>query len=384
MKRSSHAHLPVLALTHPGMRGKNNEDRYAITAFHWGDAAQTPGLLAVLCDGIGGHRAGEVAAEMAVNLITAYVLENGDALQPLDLLEQAITAASRAIHEQARTSRERNGMGATCACALILAERLYIASVGDSRVYLLRGGHYHQLTTDHTWIQEALQRGVLTPNQVVGHPNTHVIRRFLGSPSPPQVDLRLRLDGEEDDQLALANQGMPLQQGDLILLTSDGLTDLVRDDEICAALQNRPLQPAAQSLIDLANQRGGHDNISLLVIEAIPGALPQPTPAMKPRRWWLAGCAAGLILLLAAGGLVSRLWLAGGDDRPIPAASPTAALVQTITAPPDATRPPAALQITPTLPVLPIPQNSPGAEQPRQNRTGQPTLTPWPTYTPMP
>lgn len=380
MKRSQHAHLPVLALTHPGMRGKNNEDRYAITAFRLGNAARTPGLLAVLSDGIGGHRAGEVAAEMAVNLITAYVLENGDMMEPLALLERAITTASQAIYEQARASRERNGMGATCACVLILAERLYVASVGDSRVYLLRGGRYQQLTTDHTWIQEALSRGVLTPDQVAGHPNTHVIRRFLGSPNPPQADLRLRLDDEEDDQQAIANQGLLLQEGDLILLTSDGLTDLVRDDEICAALQERPLQPVAQSLIDLANQRGGHDNISLVLIEAIPGALPQPIPVMKARRLWLAGCAAALILLLVAGGLISRLWLAGGGDRPAPTPIPTAGLIATL---PEATQTPPALQVSPTLPVLPPPQNQPTRGLPSPG-VQEPTLTPWPTYTPIP
>ncbi|MEN4013847.1 MAG: protein phosphatase 2C domain-containing protein [Bellilinea sp.] len=381
MKRTHRAHLPVLALTHPGMRGKNNEDCYAITAFRMEAEPETPGLLAVLSDGIGGHRAGEVAAEMAVNLITAYVLENGETMEPLALLDQAITAASRAIHEQARADRERNGMGATCACALILANRLYIASLGDSRVYLLRGGQLLQLTTDHTWIQEALARGILNPEQAAGHPNTHVIRRFLGSPTPAQVDLRMRLSGNEDDQQALSNQGMSLQDDDLVLLTSDGLTDLVRDEEIAAALQNLPLHTAAQNLIDLANQRGGHDNISLVLIETIPHALLQPAPIRETRRWWLAGCAASLVILLLAAGLVSRLWIFDGD-RPALSASPTAAFVQPSPAM-SATPTPVLPLGSPTPPRLPTPLNQPARTLPSPG-LGEPSLTPWPTYTPMP
>ena len=108
-------------------------------------------------------------------------------------------------------------MGATCACAWLVGERLYTATVGDSRVYLLRGERIQRVSTDHTWIQEALERGVLRPEQISGHPNAHIIRRYLGSPVAPEVDLRLRVSGEESDEQALANQGTLLLPGDRVL-----------------------------------------------------------------------------------------------------------------------------------------------------------------------
>ncbi|MFN7035231.1 MAG: PP2C family protein-serine/threonine phosphatase [Bellilinea sp.] len=377
MIRSQQAHLPVIALTDPGMRGKNNEDRYGIVALRQKQPDSPPALLAVLADGIGGHRAGEVAAEMTVNLIAGYALENGDHLPPTTLLEEAITTASRTIFEQAQTNREKNGMGATCACVYIVGDRLYTASVGDSRIYLLRNGAIHQLTTDHTWVQEALERGLISPEQAAHHPNTHVIRRFLGSPTPPQVDLRLRLNGGESDEQARDNQGLRLREGDRLLLCSDGLTDLVRDEEILAAVESQPARQAAESLIELANRRGGHDNITLILVEVPPGSLPQPKPAVR-RRWWLWGCI-GLLMVALLGGLLGggALWLLNRIE-PSPAALPL------VTQPPLSSPPvllPAGSQIaSPTPPALPIPAQSVTPAPPALNDEATPT--PWPTYTP--
>lgn len=295
MIRSQHAHLPVVALTDPGLRGKNNEDRFGILALRQEEADSPPALLAVLADGIGGHRAGEVAAEMTVNLIAGYVLENGDKLPPPALLEEAITTASTTIYEQAQANRERKGMGATCACVYVLGDRLYTASVGDSRIYLLRGGAIHQLTTDHTWIQEALERGLIDPQDARHHPNMHVIRRYLGSTLPPRPDLRLRLRPDETDAQAEANQGAAIQAGDVFLLCTDGLTDLVTDEEIEAILSDHGLEAAAQTLIDLACQRGGHDNITVVLI-AVPAHF-RPPRLDSRLRLWLIGAAMGVILL---------------------------------------------------------------------------------------
>ncbi|GIV62671.1 MAG: PP2C family serine/threonine-protein phosphatase [Chloroflexota bacterium] len=379
MIRSQHAHLPVIALTDPGMRGKNNEDRFGIVALRQDKPDSPPALLAVLADGIGGHRAGEVAAEMTVNLIAGYVLENGDHLPPTNLLEEAITSASIIIYEQAQSNREKNGMGATCACVFILGDRLYTANVGDSRIYLLRNGAIHQLTTDHTWIQEALERGLISPEQALHHPNNHVIRRFLGSPTPPQVDMRLRLNGGESDEQALENQGLRLREGDRLLLCSDGLTDLVSDSEILSALESQPPRQAAESLIRLANQRGGHDNITLLIIEVPPGSLTQPEPKIL-RRWWLWGCI-GLLLVALLGGLLGggALWLL---NRPEPSSTLPPAMTQ-----PTASSPAAPLStpdqvLSPTLPAVLIPaQTITSAAPPSPNEAATPT--PWPTYTPQ-
>lgn len=383
MKRIEHSHLPVAALSHPGMRGKNNEDRYGVLALQQEDPAKTPALLAVLSDGIGGHRAGEVAADMAVNLINAYVLENGEQVSPPQVLQQAIQTASLAIREQARANHQQEGMGATCACAYILGSRLYTANVGDSRIYLLRRGILRQLTSDHTWIKEALEQGVLTPEQAQGHPNTHVIRRFLGSPQPPEVDIRLWLNGSESDSQAAANQGTRLQPGDTLLLCSDGLTDLVADEEIAVALHDQPLTPAAAGLIDLANQRGGHDNITLILIQ-VPLLAEKPAPSA--RRWLVTGC---LVLILVAGlaGLVIPAVL-GLFERGQPTPTALVSPQNRLSPAPPLIIPQQSPAVTALLPTprqsLPLPV-SPTPVSPANTRTPDgPTLTPWPTNTRLP
>ena len=374
MKRVHRSHLPVLAQTHPGMRGKNNEDRYGVTAFRMEDANRTPALLAVLCDGIGGHRAGEVAAEIAVNRISAAVAENGETKDPTEVLQNAVTVASQAIYQQANLNHHQEGMGATCACAFIVNRRLYLVNVGDSRAYLLRDGTIHQLTTDHTWIQEAIEKGVLTPEQAEGHPNMHVIRRFLGSPQPPEADLRLHLGTDENDASARANQGTTLKDGDLLLLCSDGLTDLVADDEIADALNQQPLQEAVDALVTLANARGGHDNITLITIQVPRGA---KAKSRLPMAWLLIGLAVMLIVGLAAG-----VWASGLlEARPLPTV--TAAPTQHVTLELPgvvATQPTPRLFATSTFPPLPTAVLLPSATAP----AAAATFTPWPTNTRSP
>ena len=266
MKRTPRAHLNVEAQSHPGMTGKNNEDRYAVASFVIGTTEKTPVLFAVLADGIGGHRAGEVAAELAVNHIMEVVAKS-DGHHTNSTLENAVADASDAIAAHSSSDENLKGMGSTCATAWIIGDRLHTASVGDSRIYLIRGGRIQQLTVDHTWIQEAIEKGVLTPEAAREHPNVHVIRRYLGSPVPPEPDFRMKLFNDESDQHAENNQGMQLQPGDAILLCSDGLTDLVWNDEILEMVRAKPnLKEAAGALIDLANSRGGHDNITIILI----------------------------------------------------------------------------------------------------------------------
>lgn len=373
MRRIQHSHLPVTAMTHPGMRGKNNEDRYGVTAFRMeGKTGSTPALLAVLCDGIGGHRAGEVAAEIAVHRISAEVAERGETTPAVETLQSAITTASQEIYDQARINHHQEGMGATCTCAWIIGRKLYLASVGDTRAYLLRDGGIRQLTTDHTWIQEAIDKGLITPDQAEGHPNTHVIRRFLGSPQPPEVDLRLKLEDHETDEEARANQGMALLDDDILLLCSDGLTDLVADDEIAMALYSQPAEEAAEFLTNLANTRAGHDNITLVIIQA------PPHRAVVKRRSPLGWLLAGALIILATG-ILTSLWLNGFFDRPVtlpPEATPTVQV--TLQLPGSlATQTGAPAFPTNTFPPLPtvVATTPPPAAA---------TLTPWPTNTRQP
>ena len=373
MIRVPKSHLSVAAQTHPGMSGKNNEDRYAVSAFQLSRRSRVPALFAIISDGIGGHRAGEVAAEMAVEGISRRVAKSSG-LKPLDILEMAIVQVNQEIYTQAQANPDYLGMGATCACAWIIHNRLYTASIGDSRIYLMRDGAIQQISTDHTWIQEALDRGIITAAQAAGHPNAHVIRRYLGAPTPPQVDFRLRLNISENDKAAADNQGLALVEGDRLLLCSDGLTDLVADSEILALFQQFPLENALQALVDLANQRGGHDNITQVAIQVPKRAF--RTPVSMGRIF-----AMGLGMLLLAA-IITAWWFFGpevggsltGDGRPTPAP----ALNFTITPAPPAVTLPAAYPppAQTTSPTSTLPGYPPAA--------GRPTLTPWPTNTVRP
>jgi PPM family protein phosphatase len=271
-----HAHLSFAAATHPGMQGKPNEDRFSVSAFRFTSPDRTPSVVAIIADGVGGHRAGEVAAELAVEDIKKYLLEN-TSNHPAETLKQALTHANHIILDQSRRNTAMTGMGTTCVCAWVIGDQLYAASAGDSRLYLQRGAKLIRLTTDHTWIQEALSQGTLTPDQVKGHPNSHIIRRFLGSVNASVPDMRLHLNPDENDAQAEANQGLHLIKGDRLVLCSDGLTDLVTDSEILDILRTQQLDLCPPDLINLANQRGGHDNITVVVLE-----VPQPADITRP------------------------------------------------------------------------------------------------------
>lgn len=373
MKQVDRAHLTVVALTDEGARGKKNEDRYGVTAFQRRSPRRAPALLAVLADGIGGHRAGEVAADLAVDQISAHVAASSEDLRPAEVLQGAVAAASQAIYQNASTAPDRMGMGATCAIAYVIGARLFAANVGDSRIYLLRNRQLVRLSKDHTWIQEALDSGVLSEDQVKGHPNAHVIRRFLGSPQPPEAAICQRVEGQPINSEA----GILLQKGDILLLCTDGLTDLVSDDEINQVLDSQPLEDAGAELIDLANQRGGHDNITLILLE-VPEKLAGKNG--RARGFLFAGCVSVLILaMLAAAVIFGTDWL-GSDEGATQNPTLEGALPPiTVVSPP------------PTFVTAPSPPASSGYPAPQVTllrSSDSPgisgaTLTPWPTNTPM-
>ncbi len=215
MAPSPSPHLAVAAVTNPGKVRMQNEDRLKVTPFRTG-LKQIPAILAVMADGIGGHPAGEVAAEMAVDSISRLVPRNLGT-DRAKTLANAIRAASNEILNHGLKKPGLLGMGTTVACALVVGRQFFTASVGDSRIYLVRGKRILQLSEDHTWVREMLDRRLITPEQAVGHPNSHVIRRFLGSTIPPEVDLRMRLSLTESDYVSLNNQGTELQPGDKLL-----------------------------------------------------------------------------------------------------------------------------------------------------------------------
>ena len=370
MTDSKGAHLNIAATSHPGVAGKKNEDRYGVSSFLTGPQGDLPAVLAVLCDGIGGHRAGEVAAQMGVTLITEEVTAS-DGSQPLITLEKAIKRANHAIYEASLSDQGRKGMGSTCACTWVIGDRLFTANLGDSRIYLFREGHILQLTTDHTWLQEAFDAGIIDEAQGETHPNAHVIRRYLGSPKALHPDFRLWFFEGEGDADALDNQGLLLEAGDILLVCSDGLTDLVTDEEILAVVTSNPLAASPGILLDLANARGGHDNITV-VLMGIP-ASPEAKIIPMHRRRRLIGYLVGLIVigLLAAAIFLGLRWREQGSD--LPAASPPA-VTQMLP-----TQTPGTVQMTIT--------HTPPAKPTFTLESGEglsptfATITPWPTHT---
>jgi protein phosphatase len=220
---------------------------------------------------------------------------------------------------------------------------------------------------DHSWVQEAIEKGILTPELAREHPNVHVIRRYLGSPEPPEPDFRLKFFDGEGDQHAESNQGVKLLPDDVVLLCSDGLTDLVWNDEILEVIRTRPnVKEAARALIDLANSRGGHDNTTVVLISVPSDFKLVVKKKPKKRDWlpWVAGGVAGLIFVLLAGSFLAFSLLRRNAVIPTPTLTFTPTMTRTelptLTASPTITPSPTR--------VLPI----------------APTYTPWPTNTRIP
>ena len=374
------AHLPVFAATDPGASGKNNEDNYAVSAYIVSDSDPTPSIVAVVADGVGGHQAGEVASSIAVEVISQLIAES-DAAHPLATLEGAFHRANQAIYSQATINPNNAGMSTTAACVWILGDQLFMASMGDSRIYLKRGDEFIQLSTDHTWVQEAIESGVLTRDQVRSHPNAHLIRRYLGSKQPAIPDFRINLPPDDSNGNAASNQGMNIVAGDCLLLCSDGLTDLVSDDEIQSALGRSPLEEALDNLIKLANSRGGHDNITIIGIQVPDDKLFVAAPKKKNR--FIVMLVIFSVLMLALLGVwIYRMyfWESESINPTLVPGATVGISVPTTTDP----------VVSPTL-LLPTAELTPGysptphpSDAPSEDTPIPATYTPWPTSTSSP
>lgn len=264
---SKQHHIMAFGITDPGSQGRINEDSYDIASFTISEDDETPVLVAVIADGIGGHKAGEIASKIAVATILSAIAES-DGSDPIWILKSALLEANHSIIAEAGDDDTRQGMGSTVVCALVIDQALYIATLGDSRIYLIRDQAVQQLNIDHTWVQEAMESGIINEEEARNHPRRHLIRSYLGSADPIQPDLRLYLDQNENQEQAKANQGLPLVPGDNLLLCTDGLTDLVAEDEFLEILESGGSEEERLGkLVDLANMRGGHDNITIILLQ---------------------------------------------------------------------------------------------------------------------
>jgi protein phosphatase len=368
------AHLPIYAVTDRGKSGKNNEDNYAVSAHILSESDPTPSIIAIIADGVGGHQAGEVASSLAVEMIS-QIIARSDANRPVAALEEAFSQTNQAIYSQATINPENAGMSTTAACAWVIGDQVYLASMGDSRIYLRRGENFIQLTVDHTWVQEAIESGILTPDQAKSHPNAHLIRRYLGSKQPAIPDFRLHLHPEDSDQQLIANQGMRLESGDYLFLCSDGLTDLVSDDEINAALGGQSLQNSLDGLIDLANKRGGHDNITIIGIQVPDEMVITSVPKTRNRTVIIVSL---LVILAVAvlGGWIYRAYF-WEDGSPTETLQP--GIIIEISSPTFTLTALPTTQIPETPEVTPEVSSSPNL--PTVETSIPSTYTPWPTST---
>jgi serine/threonine protein phosphatase PrpC len=235
------------ARTDVGMIRSGNEDNFAVNAS--GDRG-----LFIVADGMGGHAAGEVASEMAVQTVERELagVRDLDDRATVDKVKDALRKANRNIHDRTITEVDKQGMGTTASVLLVSPTKYLIGQVGDSRVYLLRDGALQQLTKDHSYVQEQVDAGFLTPEQARYHPYSNVITRCVGA-SP---------DVEPD-----AYQG-EVRVGDLFLVASDGLTGMVDDRRLQMLLMSRAEpERKVHSLIAEANGRGGLDNITAIIVQ---------------------------------------------------------------------------------------------------------------------
>jgi serine/threonine protein phosphatase PrpC len=233
----------------PGPREGENQDSILVVT----PAEHPDTTLLLVADGMGGAKAGEHASQQAVAVIRDWLF-GGEALTPdtiPDRLRQAITAANTAIYHKGQNIPEFQGMGCTVVSALVLDDTYWIASVGDSRAYLIRDRWSSQLTTDHTWVNARVQEGLLTPEQAVGHSLSHVLERALGAEEAVEVDVV---------------PGDILEEGDVLVLCSDGLYSVVDERVITWAAANHPAQEAADILMERALSAPAHDNVSVIVL----------------------------------------------------------------------------------------------------------------------
>jgi protein phosphatase len=264
---TAHRLFTVCGGTDIGRHRAENQDTFVIADLASGDvsspcvrtdvAVRRPGMLVVVCDGMGGPPAGDVAARVAASTIKDELAGAAAAVvaAPARALETAVEGANRAILATAHAHPEDKGMGTTCTAAVFGLEHVSLAQVGDSRAYLLRGGQLALLTRDQTVAEQLVDAGVLRPEQVAHFPYRHVLAQALGtkgSVHPVITDLAL-------------------EEGDRVLLCSDGLTGPVPEQDIAAILRaSRDPAAAARALLQAALEAGGPDNVTAVVADCGP------------------------------------------------------------------------------------------------------------------
>jgi serine/threonine protein phosphatase PrpC len=262
-----HRMLTVCGGTNIGSTRGENQDTFVIANLESGELSRPrirtdvwvarPGVLMLVCDGMGGTAAGAVAAQLAAEAIQNQLQSEGDNVgqSPAHSLKRAVVEANETVHDQAQIHPEERGMGTTCTAAIVSPDRLAIAQVGDSRAYLLRDGRLRRLTRDQTLAANLVDAGVLKPAEVERFPYRHVLAQALGT--QPHVEPVV--------------SDVELREGDRVLLCSDGLHGPVSEEQIAAILTSTPdVAEVSQALIAAALAAGGPDNVTVVVADCGP------------------------------------------------------------------------------------------------------------------
>lgn len=256
-ERAERAHGVVVesllgAKTDLGCVRENNEDKFEFFQPDDEEVLALKGSFYAVADGMGGHAAGQIASEIALKTaIKAYYADKSPIVE--ESLRSAIQQANGLIYDAARAISERNGMGTTLTVLVIRGEEAFIAQVGDSRCYKLRGSRIEQLTDDHSWVNEQVKRGALTQDEAEMSPFKNVITRSIGN--APSVDVDI-----------IAQE---IEEGDQFLLCSDGLSNEVDSGDMRDAMKRSSPSQAAWDLVELALERGGRDNCTVLILKIL-------------------------------------------------------------------------------------------------------------------
>jgi serine/threonine protein phosphatase PrpC len=241
--------LDVAQLTDVGRKREHNEDNMAYVIPKDPQVMTKKGALFIVADGMGGHAAGEVASEIAVDTVSSVYYQDDSDDVAVSVMH-AIKRANASIHQRAAENMSRSGMGTTCVTAILRGDMAYIANVGDSRAYILRNGLVRQVSQDHSWVAEQVRAGILTEDQARTHAQRNVITRCLGT----QADVEIDVFAE------------PLREGDSLVLCTDGLSGLVSDEDLQKIINQFVPQESVYHLVERANENGGSDNITAIVV----------------------------------------------------------------------------------------------------------------------
>ncbi len=241
----------AVAATDVGSVRDNNEDHLVFIRPYDAKVRASHGCLALVADGMGGHSSGEIASKMAADIIARNYFDSNHAV--LNSLNRAFEKANKTIFQKADRNPALKGMGTTCTAVILLNNQIYLGHVGDSRAYLFKGDKLLQLSNDHTYVQHLLDTGKISQEESLSHPQRNVITRAMGTAPKLQADF--------------SHHTLSFEQGDKLLICSDGLYEYINSEELKDILSAESLNESAQSLINLAKQRGGHDNISVLIAE---------------------------------------------------------------------------------------------------------------------